>query len=274
MQFLLRSLIELPQDEDDEVVEMTLSVLHKVLLATGIPTASHITLQLAERLRPLFDNVRLCAPPTTSAGCCQETLCPVDFQTRAQVGLEQPVMRSCPLPFHQDANNVRLLSIHLFRHVMELVVDVGKQPLKTHVQQSLLPLLCHLHDENQRVAEVRIADLLVSPWEVARLPPALAPHGLQCPSLLSWPWLESSSSGGPLSCCPGSIRCPRWGLSHSSARAPNLPTDTFPSCCLFPPGARKGPEPCPGAGDAGPVPWAAVPSPSLCCSAGLSENPA
>lgn len=92
------------------------------------------------------------------------------------------MLRSCP--FHQDANYVQLLSIHLFRHVMEFVEEVGKKPLKTHVHQSLLPLLCHLHDENRRVAEVRTSDLLVSPWQVARLPPALAPHGLQCSSLL------------------------------------------------------------------------------------------
>lgn len=108
----------------------------------------------------------------------------MDFQPRAQVGLEQPVLRSRPLPFCQDASYVQLLSIHLFRDVMEFVAEAERKPLKTHVHQSLLPLLCHLHDENQRVAEVRISDLLVSPWEVARLPPALAPRGLQRSSLL------------------------------------------------------------------------------------------
>ncbi|KAK4817781.1 hypothetical protein QYF61_027004 [Mycteria americana] len=115
MRFLLQSLIELLQDEDGEVVQMTLFVLRKVLLAADIPMAGPVALQLAERLRPLFDN---------------------------------------------DSNYVRLFSIYLFRHVMELVVDVGKQPLKTHVQQSLIPLLCHLHDENQHVAEASRKTLL------------------------------------------------------------------------------------------------------------------
>ena len=168
---------------------------------------------------------------------------------------------------------MQLLSIHLFRDVMRFVAEAERRPLKTHVHQSLLPLLCHLHDENQRVAEVRISDLLVSPWEAARLPPALAPHGLQRSSLLLALATEQQL-WGPLSCCPGSTRCPRWGLPHASARAPKPLPEAFPSCCVFPPRARKGPEPCPGAGDAGPVPWAAVPSPGLCCSAGLSGNPA
>ncbi|KAF1560143.1 hypothetical protein FQV10_0006028, partial [Eudyptes schlegeli] len=102
MQSLLPRLVELLQEADGEVVGMTLSVLRKVLLARDIPLTSCIALQLAERLRPLFDN---------------------------------------------DANCVQLLSIHLFQHVMEFVEEVGKKPLKTHVHQSLLPLLCHLHDE-------------------------------------------------------------------------------------------------------------------------------
>lgn len=93
------------------------------------------------------------------------------------------MLKSCLLPFHQDANHVQLLSMHLFRDVMEFVVGEGKKPLKQHVHRSLIPLLCHLYDENQRVAEVRISDLPVSPWQVAQLPPALAPRGLQRSSL-------------------------------------------------------------------------------------------
>ncbi|KFQ60019.1 hypothetical protein N334_02939, partial [Pelecanus crispus] len=102
MQFLLQSLIELLQDAEGEVLRMTLSVISKVLLATDIPTANPIALQLAEKLWPLFDN---------------------------------------------KANDVQLLSIHLFGDVTEFVVKVGKQPLKTHIHQSLLPLFYHLHDE-------------------------------------------------------------------------------------------------------------------------------
>ena len=132
---------------------------------------------------------------------------PADLQTRAQVGLEQPALRSCPLPFHQESSYVQLLSIRLFPDVMGFVAEAGKKPLEAHVQQSLLPLLYHLHDENQRVAEVRIPDLLVSPWEVARLPAALAPCGLRCSSFFLALATEQQLRG-PLSCCPSSTRCP------------------------------------------------------------------
>ncbi|NXN80135.1 MROH5 protein, partial [Bombycilla garrulus] len=49
--------------------------------------------------------------------------------------------------FDNDSSRVQLLSIRLFRDVMELVIDNGKKALKTHVHQSLLPLLLHCQDE-------------------------------------------------------------------------------------------------------------------------------
>ncbi|KAI1236962.1 hypothetical protein IHE44_0014181, partial [Lamprotornis superbus] len=54
--------------------------------------------------------------------------------------------------FDHDKNHVHLLSICLFRAVMELVMDKGKKPLKKHVSQSLLPLFFHCHDENWHMA--------------------------------------------------------------------------------------------------------------------------
>ena len=115
------------------------------------------------------------------------------------------MLRSCPRPFHQDTNHVQLLSMHLFRDVMEFVVEKGKKPLKQHVHRSLIPLLCHLHDENQRVAEVRISDLTVSPWQVAQLPPALAPRGLQ-PSSLPLSLTTEQQLWGDL--CPAALAAP------------------------------------------------------------------
>ncbi|KAM4789091.1 uncharacterized protein ACIQIH_002887 isoform 2-T2 [Cyanocitta cristata] len=53
----------------------------------------------------------------------------------------------------KDNSHVQLLSIHLFSKVMELVVDEGKKPLKTIVNQSLYPLLIYWDDENLRVAK-------------------------------------------------------------------------------------------------------------------------
>ncbi|NWV99004.1 MROH5 protein, partial [Machaerirhynchus nigripectus] len=49
--------------------------------------------------------------------------------------------------FDSDNSHVQLLSICLFREVMELVIDKGKKPLRTHVRQSLLPLFFRCHDE-------------------------------------------------------------------------------------------------------------------------------
>ncbi|XP_066180642.1 maestro heat-like repeat-containing protein family member 7 [Sylvia atricapilla] len=55
--------------------------------------------------------------------------------------------------FDNDNSHVQLLSIDLFRKVMELVVDEGKKHLKTIVNESLYPLFKYCHDENQRVAQ-------------------------------------------------------------------------------------------------------------------------
>ncbi|KAM6332830.1 maestro heat-like repeat-containing protein family member 7 [Podargus strigoides] len=115
MGVLLRRLIELLQDADMEVVEMALYVIRTVLLDGDLLSSSPIALELAERLRLLFDNV---------------------------------------------SSDVQLLSIGLFQDVMEFVAEVGKEALKTHVRQSLVPLLCRLHDENQYVAQASQETLL------------------------------------------------------------------------------------------------------------------
>ncbi|NXY08492.1 MROH5 protein, partial [Pteruthius melanotis] len=99
---LTQSLMELLQDADGEVVTLILSVFLNELQDRATLISSPTALQLAEALRPLFDN---------------------------------------------DNSHVQLLSICLFREVMELVMDKGKKPLKMHVRQSLLPLFFHCHDE-------------------------------------------------------------------------------------------------------------------------------
>ncbi|XP_053803458.1 maestro heat-like repeat-containing protein family member 6 isoform X2 [Vidua chalybeata] len=60
----------------------------------------------------------------------------------------------------KDNSHVQVLSIQLFREVMELVMDNGKKPLKKHVSKSLLPLFFHCHDENWCVAEASQEALL------------------------------------------------------------------------------------------------------------------
>ncbi|NXC63016.1 MROH5 protein, partial [Aleadryas rufinucha] len=99
---LTQSLMELLQDADGEVVALILSVFLNELQDRATLISSPTALQLAEALRPLFNN---------------------------------------------DNSHVQLLSIRLFRDVMELVMDRGKKPLKMHVRQSLLPLFFCCHDE-------------------------------------------------------------------------------------------------------------------------------
>ncbi|XP_064309325.1 maestro heat-like repeat-containing protein family member 7 [Phalacrocorax carbo] len=67
--------------------------------------------------------------------------------------------RLLPL-FDSDASYVQLLSIRLFRDVMVIIAASGKKPLRAHIYQSLIPLLCCLHDENERVAEASRETLL------------------------------------------------------------------------------------------------------------------
>ncbi|XP_064515611.1 maestro heat-like repeat family member 5 [Pseudopipra pipra] len=55
--------------------------------------------------------------------------------------------------FDHDNTNVQLLSIRLFRELMEVLAEEGTQLLETQVHQSLVPLFIHGHDENQCVAE-------------------------------------------------------------------------------------------------------------------------
>ncbi|XP_027527149.1 maestro heat-like repeat-containing protein family member 6, partial [Neopelma chrysocephalum] len=62
--------------------------------------------------------------------------------------------------FGYDNIHVQVLSISLFRKVMELGVDESKELLKTQVVYSLLPLFFHCHNENQDVAEASREALL------------------------------------------------------------------------------------------------------------------
>ncbi|RMC01110.1 hypothetical protein DUI87_22376 [Hirundo rustica rustica] len=56
--------------------------------------------------------------------------------------------------FDNHTSRVRLLSIRLFQAVMELVKEEEKNLLERNIRQCLFPLFCHLHDENQFVAQV------------------------------------------------------------------------------------------------------------------------
>ncbi|XP_027522025.1 uncharacterized protein LOC113958119 isoform X1 [Corapipo altera] len=62
--------------------------------------------------------------------------------------------------FDSDNSHVQVLSIRLFRKVMELVVAEGKKPLERYVSQSLFPLFLHWHEEKQGLAEASQEALL------------------------------------------------------------------------------------------------------------------
>nr|XP_031363743.1 uncharacterized protein LOC116184798 [Lonchura striata domestica] len=103
------------------------------------------------------------------------------MQACTNVGQNQLMPRSCFLPVPEDDSHVQQLSMFVFRTLLSAVAEEGKKLLMTQVCQSLLPLFFHCHEENQCVAEVRTRGLLLSPWEGARLPPALAPGRLHPP---------------------------------------------------------------------------------------------
>ncbi|XP_027560027.1 uncharacterized protein LOC113977803 [Neopelma chrysocephalum] len=62
--------------------------------------------------------------------------------------------------FDNDNSHVQLLSIRLFREVMELLAEEGTEPWEVQVRQSLVPLFFRWQDENQRVAEAAREALL------------------------------------------------------------------------------------------------------------------
>ncbi|XP_061876129.1 uncharacterized protein LOC133629477 isoform X2 [Colius striatus] len=68
--------------------------------------------------------------------------------------------RRLPPLFDHDNRHVQLLSLQLFQHVMEGMDSKGRKKLKEQVIQSLIQLLCTLHDENQEVAEASQETLL------------------------------------------------------------------------------------------------------------------
>ncbi|XP_064575213.1 maestro heat-like repeat-containing protein family member 6 isoform X3 [Zonotrichia leucophrys gambelii] len=84
--------------------------------------------------------------------------------------VNKDILTSCPTApklaaalrplFDSDNNQVRWLSIGLYKDVMESVVERGKQALKPHVSESLLPLFFHCYDENRRVAQTSRETLL------------------------------------------------------------------------------------------------------------------
>lgn len=70
------------------------------------------------------------------------------------VSLEEPGLRSSLVLSHQESSCMRELSILLCKDAMEVAEGTHKMEMKKQVQSTVLPLFFHLHDQNQRVAEV------------------------------------------------------------------------------------------------------------------------
>ncbi|CAM4687863.1 unnamed protein product [Lepidochelys olivacea] len=56
--------------------------------------------------------------------------------------------------FHDESSKLRVLSITLFKHLLELVRGPSRRKMKEHVVRSLVPLLLLLHDERPNVSQV------------------------------------------------------------------------------------------------------------------------
>ncbi|NXX22755.1 MROH7 protein, partial [Podargus strigoides] len=55
--------------------------------------------------------------------------------------------------FNNESNTVRELSIHLFQDVIELVAGIKKRRMEEELWDSLVPLLFHLHDQDENVVK-------------------------------------------------------------------------------------------------------------------------
>ncbi|CAM4619997.1 unnamed protein product [Lepidochelys kempii] len=56
--------------------------------------------------------------------------------------------------FHDESSKLRVLSLTLFKHLLELVREPSRRKMKEHVLRSLVPLLLLLHDERPNVSQV------------------------------------------------------------------------------------------------------------------------
>ncbi|CAM4616649.1 unnamed protein product [Lepidochelys kempii] len=56
--------------------------------------------------------------------------------------------------FHDEPSKLRVLSITLFKHLLELLREPNRKKMKEHVLRSLVPLLLLLHDECPNVSQV------------------------------------------------------------------------------------------------------------------------
>ncbi|CAM5134152.1 unnamed protein product [Natator depressus] len=76
----------------------------------------------------------------------------MDRQTASPVAV-QVAEKLLPF-FHDESSKLRVLSIALFKHLLELVREPNRKKMKELVLRSLVPLLLLLHDERPNVSQV------------------------------------------------------------------------------------------------------------------------
>ncbi|XP_064515682.1 maestro heat-like repeat-containing protein family member 6 isoform X1 [Pseudopipra pipra] len=132
--------------------------LRGLLVLSGDPSMAKSICSLSEHLLELLrdgDGELVAMTLSTFLNVLQ------DEEDREGLSSTSPRLAEALRPvFDNDNSHVQLLSIRLFREVMEVLAEEGTEPWEMQVRQSLVPLFFRWHDENQHVAEAAREALL------------------------------------------------------------------------------------------------------------------
>ncbi|CAM4671238.1 unnamed protein product [Lepidochelys olivacea] len=143
-QQLLKALVVLGDQYSEEVVT---TLLGCSLSCDRVGKLQHQLPVIVEQLhgadRDIISNV-ITVLRDILAGMDRESASPVAVRVAEKL-----------LPFfHDESSKLRVLSITLFKHLLELVRGPSRRKMKEHVLRSLVPLLLLLHDERPNVSQV------------------------------------------------------------------------------------------------------------------------
>ncbi|XP_039394351.1 maestro heat-like repeat-containing protein family member 7 isoform X1 [Mauremys reevesii] len=124
LQHLLPDVLERLQEVDRDLIRKAITVLKHLLAGMDRQSASCAAVQVAAQLLPLFHDVR--------------------------PGSSQEIPSNC----RHVTSKLQVLSITLFKDLLELVRGPNRRQMKEHVLQSLVPLLLLVHDERPNVSQV------------------------------------------------------------------------------------------------------------------------
>ncbi|XP_039373521.1 uncharacterized protein LOC120392931 isoform X2 [Mauremys reevesii] len=124
LQHLLPDVLERLQEVDRDLIRKAIAVLKHLLAGMDRQSASCAAVQVAVQLLPLFHDVR--------------------------PGSSQEIPSNC----RHVTSKLQVLSITLFKDLLELVRGPNRRQMKEHVLQSLVPLLLLVHDERPNVSQV------------------------------------------------------------------------------------------------------------------------